>query len=311
MHSSISNSDDMEKWPETYWKRPIPTAHWRGVSLLTALLVLVFLIGWETYWRLEGYTGSSRIQFDLDLDAWEQDFGGPRPICLALVGTNPRPFLTDIANDPDFRGLLLVGVTEMLFFSPDGSPPFMNAVEFIQHRANRSLSARSDFLLSMPIESGLASVNKEDLALSPLIRYRWVSLPNREGAYLGPRLPPYFGKITEDRRNHMWYRAEHDTQLQEMIQQIWLKLFRASPPFGGPGLDALIASVKADVDKITERGGRVVFLRFPSTGGLWDIEQEDYPREGYWNRLLEETGAPGIHFADGHDDNGTNIFVKY
>ena len=107
MHSSISNSDQQEKWPETYWKRPIPTAHWQGVSLLTALLVLGFLIAWETYWRLQGYEpgfeevaelwalqrdnvkgndsdevvllGSSRVAFDIDLDVWQQDSGGVRP----------------------------------------------------------------------------------------------------------------------------------------------------------------------------------------------------------------------------------------
>ena len=332
MHSSTSNSDGPEKWPETYWKRPIPTAHWLGVSLLTILVVLGFVICWETYWRLEGYepsleetaelwsrlrdraatghpdevayTGSSRIQFDLDLDVWEQDYGSPRPIGLPKVGTNPRPFLTDIANDPGFRGLLLVGVTEGLFFTPDQAPPAGEARRYLDYRKNRPLSARADYMLSVPIQSGLASMNGEDLTLSMLLRKSWLKLPNREGAYIMPDFPPYLARIHPDRRHKMWYRCERDPELQHKVQQVWLPWFRMGPPLAGEPLDAIMASVRADVDKIRSRGGEVVFLRLPSSGELREIERERWPREAYWDRLLAETGAPGVHFEDYPELNG-------
>lgn len=331
MHSSISNSDAASQWPETYWRRPIPSAHWQGVSLLTILLVLAFLIGWETYWRLQGYEpsfaetpenwarwrdrvgtgqpdevvfiGSSRIQFDFDLDVWEQDVGGPRPIALPRVGTNPRPFLSDLANDPAFRGLLLCGVTEGLFFAPDMAPPSFEALAYLAHYRDRPLSARSDFLLSIPIQSGLACMNREDLSLDALIRTRWFALADRSQARIMPRLPPYLGRIGADRRYHMWHRIEREPRLQQQIQQIWLPLFSMGPPLAGPGLDALLASVRDDVDKIRSRGGQVVFLRFPSTETLLELERARWPRAAYWDRLLEETGAPGIHFADHPDLN--------
>ena len=60
--------------------------------------------------------GSSRILFDTDLDVWEE-MTGRRPIQLALVGTNPRPFLKRFAEDSDFDGLVVVGVTPEIFFS--------------------------------------------------------------------------------------------------------------------------------------------------------------------------------------------------
>jgi hypothetical protein len=36
----------------------------------------------------------------------------------------------------------------------------------------------------------------------------------------------------------------------------------------------------------------------PSTGAFRDIERQAFPREKYWDRLIRETGAPGIHFED-------------
>jgi hypothetical protein len=41
-----------------------------------------------------------------------------------------------------------------------------------------------------------------------------------------------------------------------------------------------------------------VFIRFPSTDKFLDLERDYRPRELYWDRLLKETGAPGIHFED-------------
>jgi hypothetical protein len=326
VHSSTSNSKTPQAWPEHYWQRPIPTAHWRGVSLLAALLLLGYIVAWETWWRLQDYestysetaehwarlrdragtgradevvtTGSSRIQFDFDLDVWLQDFGGPKPISLPRVGTNPRPFLHDLAQDPNFRGLLLVGITEGLFFAPDQAPPAAEAHAYLKHRAERPVSARTDWLLAIPFRGAFASLNAEDLSLSPLIRTRLLTLPNREGARVPPALPPYFAQIDKDRRHHMWSSMEQDPAFQEKVRQVWLPLFQLGPPFGGPGLDALFASVKADVDAIRARGGQVVFLRFPSSGGVLELEKARWPREQYWDRLLKETGAPGVHFED-------------
>ena len=336
MPLSTSNSDPARaaEWPETYWERPIPTAHWRGVALLTFLLVSAFLFSWETCWRLQGYepayadtpelwsrqreragtgerdevvsTGSSRIQFNLDPDAWVQDFGGRRPVSLARVGTNPRPFLSDLARDENFRGLLLVGITEGLFFAPDPSPPTREALQFLEHHANRPLSARADHLLSIPLHSAFAFLNAEDLSLSPLLRRRWLSVADRENAYIMPNLPPYMGRIDSERRIHMWSRMERDRDLQQEVQNIWLPLFQLGPPLGGEPLAALIDSVRRDVEKIRARGGEVVFIRYPSTGRLYEIETVRWPREAYWDRLIEETGAHGIHFEDHEALRGFN-----
>ena len=149
----------------------------------------------------------------------------------------------------------------------------------------------------MPIESAFASINKEDLGLDALLN-RWIPLKNRPGTRVFPPDPPYFGKIEWDWRNKMWMRMVTDPALQNKVQQGWLPLFKMAPPFGGPGLDALLGNIKADLDKIEARGGRVIFVRCPSTGELREIEKSMWPRVDFWNRLLTQTGVPGIYFED-------------
>ena len=57
-------------------------------------------------------------------------------------------------------------------------------------------------------------------------------------------------------------------------------------------------ATKRNVEKIRSKGGKVLFVRFPSTGKLRDLENKYTPRKAYWDRILEVTGAPGIHFED-------------
>lgn len=327
MHSSISNSEPSPKWPETYWKRPIPTAHWQAVGLMMLLIVGGFLAAWEVYWRTQGYEpsfentadiwskerakvgshgtddtviiGSSRILFDLDLDMWQQAFPGkPRPIELAAVGTCPLPVLRDLAGDPAFTGTLLCGVTEGLFFMPMEAPPAAEVAAFVKHFHTWSPASKSGLYLSIPVESAFASLNLEDLSLNALLK-RWIPVENRPGTRVDPPLPPYFASIDYDRRNKMWSRMETDPAVQHKVQQVWLPLFGRVPPAFPPELtDAIFGGIRADVEKIRARGGRVVFIRCPSSGTLLELERGLRPRALYWDRLLRETGAPGIHFED-------------
>src|SRR5580698_6435492 len=67
------------------------------------------------------FIGSSRIKFDLDIPTW-QNLTGDHAIQLANVGSSPRPVLEDLANDKNFKGKLIIDVTEGLFFNASQSP---------------------------------------------------------------------------------------------------------------------------------------------------------------------------------------------
>ena len=63
-------------------------------------------------------------------------------------------------------------------------------------------------------------------------------------------------------------------------------------------LQKIFEEVKTSVAKIKARGGKVIFVRTPSSGSYWDHEPIQFPREKYYDRLLSSTGCSGIHFKD-------------
>jgi hypothetical protein len=61
------------------------------------------------------------------------------------------------------------------------------------------------------------------------------------------------------------------------------------------------------VARLRARGVPVVFVRPPSSGPYLASENELWPRARTWNRLLQRTGAPGIHFEDHADLQGLEL----
>ncbi len=113
-------------------------------GILTLILVVCSVAAWEIYLCSKGipisydngkelwadkramvyepsdkatvFIGSSRNKYDLDIETWKS-LTGDQPIQLAMEGTSPLPVLDDLANDKNFKGKLLIDVTEILFLS--------------------------------------------------------------------------------------------------------------------------------------------------------------------------------------------------
>jgi hypothetical protein len=292
---------------------------------LTLLLVLAFIVGWELYWRHENYVlsynddeslwaskrkliyqssparpvviGSSRIKFDLDLSTWER-ITGQKPIQLSMVGTSPRPMLTDLGNDKDFKGTVLIDVTEGLFFTPTGSFPEKEAINRVTAYPKWSLSQQISFQINRVLEANFLFLDAERLALNPLLNL--LPIPARPGAWGGPKFPPEFAVIDIDRQTKMTDAFVADTAIQNKVKAVWLDIGAHSPKqaIAGPPLLEILNSTKQSVDQIRARGGQVVFIRTPSDGPFLQIEKQMFPRELYWDRLLAHTQTPGIFFED-------------
>jgi hypothetical protein len=168
----------------------------------------------------------------------------------------------------------------------------------------------------MPLEEHVAFLKPDDLSLEALLNR--LPIPNRTGALVPPRFPPYFQTEDRQRRTRMWDKcAEPGSELARRIQQIWIPLFTPpAPPTYIPkdvffaqvkeGIEKRFADVNAAVEKIRSRGGKIVFVRFPHTGGLKELEDRNTPREKTWDPLLKMTGAPGIYYSDFPDLSGFN-----
>ena len=294
-------------------------------GLLALLLLIGFIAGWEIYLHRQGFglsynddealwayhrqriyqattanpviIGSSRMKFNVDQAAWE-NISGSAPMQLSLVGTSPRPLLTDLANDGNFRGAVLVGVTEGLFFTPSGSFPERQARQCVDFYPNWSIAQQSGFAIGRLLESRLLFLDEEQFSLRGLLSQ--LSIANRPGVFALPAFPQKFVTRGFNRQTTMTPEFVADTTLQSQVKAIWMYVATQAPrsPMPDSVLTGIFQEVSSDVRKIRERGGTVLFVRMPSSGPIREGEKQAFPREQYWNRLLRETDAPGIHFED-------------
>ena len=301
------------------------TPHYQKAAWLTLLLVLTFVVGWELFWRSQNHAlsynedesmwsskrklvyessparlvviGSSRIKFDLDLATWER-ITGEKPVQLAMEGASPRPMLTDLGNDPDFKGTLLIDVTEGLFFTPTGSFPEKEAVKRVTAYPNWSLSQQISFRINRVAEANLLFLDDMNLTLNSFLNL--LPIPARPGAWGGPKFPREFTVVDIDRQTKMTDAFVADTVLQNQVKGVWQEIGTHSPKkaIGGPPLLEILDQTKHSIDQIRARGGRVLFIRTPSDGPYREGEKQMFPRTLYWDRLLAHTQTPGIFFED-------------
>jgi hypothetical protein len=91
-----------------------------------------------------------------------------------------------------------------------------------------------------------------------------------------------------------------DTSMQRQVTDLWTRWGALDKHHGvtGDTLQKIFDEVKTSVGKIKARGGKVIFVRTPSSGGYWDNEPIQHPRAEYFDKLLSTTGCMGIHFKD-------------
>ena len=312
----------------------MPVNNLSKAAVLTCLLVVVVIGSWELYLRSKGvpisydndkelwadkrarvyepadkttvFIGSSRIKFDLDIDTWQKTTGR-HAVQLAIEGSSPMPILTDLGNDPNFRGKLVVDVTEGLFYSNDKynlQKPERNIAWYKE----QTPAQKASFVLDHALESGFVFLDKDFLSLNTRLDQQY-PVADRPGVYVFPDFPLEFNRTSFERQSKMTDRFLTDTSLQHQVQNVWLFVMekgkKAPPPKENP-VPPIVAKAKEAIDKIRSRGGEVVFIRTPSSGPMLGVEQHVFPRERCWQPLLAGTGCTGLFYAD---DPATAHFI--
>jgi hypothetical protein len=299
-------------------------------AILMVVIVVASVISWEIYLRNTGlkisydnqeplwankramvykpsdkavvFIGSSRIKYDLDIATWEA-MTGTKAVQLACEGSNPVPVLFNLADDEKFKGSLVIDVTENLFFSPLVGVNAGRSDKVVKYFKEETPAQKAGFAINHVLESQFVFLDKEDLSMTAMLDK--LQIPSRPGVFTLPFFPIEFTRVNFDRQSYMMPALLIDTNLQKRVTDMWVLYGQMASRYPPPGGDTLIRmtaermnAVKAATDKIRARGGRVLFIRTPSSGPALMIENKMFPREIYWNKLLEITGCPGIHFAD-------------
>jgi hypothetical protein len=297
-------------------------------SLIIAFVIsAIAIIAWELFWRSQDYSptiddnkalwsvqrdrvtdltpnnvilmGSSRTLFDIQLDNWENETG-KRPIQLANVGSSPLPIFHDIVENTNYTGTAIVGVAPGLFFSTTfpKAEPWAWPQSRVDHYKARTYAQRINHQLSLPLQQSLALMSAGEQELDDNIDLKALLKRITFGNRIPEGMPPFyeFGEITSlDRNLQMMEKTVKDTAFANTIIEVWKFFGRVSPP---PDKEATMAFFLKDVEKFKARGGNLILIRCPSSGGVRAGENQAFPRKDYWDQLVLQANVKAYHFED-------------
>lgn len=276
-----------------------------------ALLIVVGVLGaWEGFWRIQGFRpsieddmrlwhlarsrvsgqtqivfiGSSRIQLGLHPDVFT-DETGMVPVNLSIDGNPPYPVLQDLAHDPEFSGLVICSILPR--WLGEKTTENSRASKWVRKYYTRTPLSGIDARLSLWVQRTFVfrypGLSPEKLA-KQVQKREWprpAYAPMRADRFREARFTP------EDIPRMLASRIKLERGAIENAKQLSTREFQER-----------LASLNANVRKIRQREGDVVFIRMPSSGEIRDLEDAAWPRERYWDVLAESASATTIHFED-------------
>jgi hypothetical protein len=300
-------------------ERDIPDQPWRIITVIVMVNIILLTSVWE--WKMRtlelipgdlgasydrwaelrrevdkrdvpvAIIGDSRILYDTDLDRAGQ-LTSVRPLQLAIAGGSGLPILENLADDPHFKGLAIVGVAEAAYF--DTQLAAVRPQKALELSRWESPSKRGSFLIQRVLTHGLAMLDN-DYRLSTLVfRLDRDWRPGVKGPYDEPWKTQ---ETAAGGQIWIWRRLEHDRRLSEHTSNVW-HLFFLPKPLDDENIKAILVRTNIAVNKIRARGGDVVFVRPPSAPALRTVEDKHLPKAKGWDALLAYTQAEGIHIDD-------------
>jgi hypothetical protein len=104
--------------------------------------------------------------------------------------------------------------------------------------------------------------------------------------------------MAADRFRRLDYRKTDVARLRHARCRRETEIHAAARPLTPARFDERLDRIDKSVSEILVRGGRVVFIRLPSSGAVAQMEARTWPRAAYWDRLAARTRARTIHYKD-------------
>jgi hypothetical protein len=281
-------------------------ADWLRTWATTAALILLLLAGWEAFWRVRGFrpalyddpglwaaarhrvrpdstvlVGSSRMHAGVRPSVFEE-VSGRDTVQLAVNGGLSYLVLEHLARDPTFRGTVVCELWELEI-----------TTGLTTHLEKDSISAYERETLAGWSESFLHRFVQERLAFaSPQL-----SLPAVAGGVLRGQspVPSTPAAIGEDRALYVDFTK---TNVEKLRSQIASVSVYQGPEISPEEFVARARRFEVLAEEIERRGGRVVFVRLPISGVLWERLEKAYPKTSYWDEFARRTHFQTVHFKD-------------
>ena len=289
-------------------------SRWLLTWLLAAAITVAGWIAFETYWRGRGYQptvmdsmdlwslnraravkaapplrvallGASRIQYGLSPSVFRDEARGTDPIMLAVNGHYPFAALRDLAMDEKFKGVAIVGIDSR---GMDKRVWEMQEKHVQQYHHDWSPSREVHRRL-------LTYVQQHAIAARP--DFAAVTLAKRR---IDSQGPPYKEYVTfeRDRSGGTDYRKSDIAAIRNARVADLRKYY---PLYTPPTAEAWLSELREVVrwvEKINARGGKVVIYREPVSGEHIELDEANFPRALYWDKLVAIMPAVMLDFRD-------------
>ncbi len=251
--------------------------------------------------------GSSRIQLDIDMNTIS-NISGLKPVQLAIDGTSYIPVLENLAKDLSITGTVIVSVNA--YNMGRGKP---------NHKSNKWLSYYDKYkekkiepyiMINDVIASYLGNLlvtrlegAKPAKVISSLV-FANTSYGNylvthkdrsRDADYSKVKMPDFYA-------NRVYRHCGKDELAKvaltfksffEIYKKKISKIKSSDTKLFFTNLNNLLVLV----NKIEKRGGKVIFIRFPTDKLLWEFDNKKYPKKIFWNEI-KKAHSKSIHFMD-------------
>lgn len=288
---------------------------WGKSWLLGLIIALVLLGGLEYFWRISGHhpaivddqrswamerskagtsdkeialLGSSRMQSDISMATMRRILPGYSIINLPIDGTCANATLHDLADDDKFSGTVIMETTsECLMFGDNRKVSQKSFVDYYHRVYN--LNAKINRLMATLLQKNLTIIdpylNLIKVAGDVIRKKQW-------------REPNYVITYEDRSRTNDYTKVDIGKHVTERLKHQEILYRRLAPSISTQHLVRQLKSIDADVRKITNRGGKVFFVRFPVSDEHWTIDEQYFPRDKYWNAIAPLTEAQLLHFKD-------------
>ena len=289
-----------------------PAGRWAVTWCVALLMAVGSLTGYEWFWRQSGYRsafpdneriwawyrgqlrepsfavallGASRMQRGIDLDALSRGLD-TLPIQLAVAGSSALPVLEALATDPHFTGTVLYSIAPAFSFNK-------RLARKVRAKQQRWVNYARHVPAYFGFEQGLRNRLQDALVFrSPDLSVRRVL----QALVTDRQLPlPSYRQMASDRSLQILTERQVVAETPALLAALYAK---TAMPYSDAELQPLVHYVDILVSMLTEKGGRVVFLRLPSFDDVRAFESLHYPRDRYWDVMARQIGAPFIHFED-------------
>ena len=227
--------------------------------------------------------GGSRVQIGLDPDVVQRELGASRVVQLGRAGSSPVPVLEYLAEATEFSGLVVCGVVP---------GPFFDAMDRQRKLIVEAFEQRNSRFFYTPMEEFLLGKTQMAMCLNNQ-GLSWKMAGN--GVFCGSWPSPPYARLHQNR----FIQADYTLcRMLEYPLTDFLRWREEGSAMADAGLKERIGHLSDLVETFEARGGRVVWVRMPSSGELWNAEEESYPKEKYWRAIKQRFGNGAIHFHE-------------